>query len=142
MPFSSKDFALTKSVLSVGDSIGLVQRDLLANFSKNFSGERQHGVAIVDLPAKSLSMTIGHLQPGQATRSHRHNYETLIYITQGSGHTIVGEEAVQWRRGDALYVPVWHWHHHVADADQEVVYVACENAPLLQNLGVALREES
>ncbi|WP_245592000.1 cupin domain-containing protein [Cystobacter fuscus] len=101
-------------------------------------------MAIVDLPSRTLSLTIGHLRAGQSTRLHRHNYETILYITKGQGYTLVEDRKVEWKAGDAVYVPVWAWHRHVnTDARHEAEYVACENTPLLQNLGeIALREEA
>lgn len=108
-----------------------------------FSLERQHYVYAVRLPSRALSMTIGGLQPGQSTRRHRHNYETLIYVVEGRGVSVIGEREVAWAAGDAFYVPVWAWHHHMnSSADEPALYVACENAPMLQNLGVAVREEA
>lgn len=108
-----------------------------------FAAERRHAVSLVNLPSTSISMTIGGLLPGQATRRHRHNYETLIYIVEGAGTTWVEDRALSWQAGDAVYIPPWTWHHHAnASASDGARYVACENAPLLQNLGgIAVREE-
>ncbi|PQQ24557.1 hypothetical protein C6H64_21100 [Photorhabdus luminescens] len=87
-------------------------------------------------------MTIGHLDKNESTRMHRHNYETVIYITQGKGYSRIGDRTVPWRAGDAIYVPVWADHQHINTGEEEAIYLACENAPLLQNLGgIALREE-
>lgn len=108
-----------------------------------FSLQRKHLVRVVDLPSRVLSMTIGGLEPGQSTNRHRHNYETLIYVVAGAGHSLIGERRIDWQAGDAFYVPVWAWHRHVnAHASEKALYVACENAPMLQNLGLALREEA
>ena len=107
-----------------------------------FSKERRHGVAIADLPSRCLSMTLGHLEIGQSTRQHRHNYETLIYILKGQGYTTVDGIKVDWVAGDAVYVPVMGWHSHTNTGETEAEYIACENAPLLQNLGLAVREEA
>lgn len=107
-----------------------------------FSQARRHRVHIVDLPSHTLSMTLGHLEPGQSTRLHRHNYETMVYVLSGRGFSRVGDRKVEWQAGDAFYVPVWAAHQHVNEGDGPCAYVACENAPMLQNLGgVALREE-
>jgi gentisate 1,2-dioxygenase len=55
----------------------------------------------------------------------------------------VEDRAIRWKAGDAVYIPVWAWHHHSnASQGKPARYVACENAPLLQNLGVAVREEA
>ena len=109
----------------------------------SFSLERRHLVRTVDLPSRALSMTIGGLDVGEATRRHRHNYETIIYVIAGSGVSVIEEREVSWRAGDALYVPTWAWHQHRnTSATEKALYVACENAPMLQNLGIALREEA
>lgn len=110
--------------------------------ASSFSNERKHKVHIVDLPTNSISMTIGRLRPRESTRLHRHNYETVIYVVAGKGFSRIGSRVVDWSAGDAVYVPVWAPHQHVSTDVDECVYIACENAPLLQNLGaIALREE-
>lgn len=107
-----------------------------------FSKQRKHRVNVVDLPSRTISMTIGHLEQNESTRLHRHNYETMIYITNGKGYSVIGDQKVSWQAGDAIYIPVWSPHQHVNTGESSCTYVACENAPLLQNLGeIALREE-
>jgi quercetin dioxygenase-like cupin family protein len=107
-----------------------------------FSTERKHPVFFVDLPTVALSMTIGGLLPGQVTNQHRHTYETVIYVIEGEGYTQIEDRIVEWKAGDAIYIPIWAWHNHGNRSETVGArYIACENAPLLQNLGVALREE-
>ena len=88
MPFSSKDFATTSAILESELPGRLVHRDVRQRFHGGFSQERGHGVAIVDLPSRSISVTIGHLKEGQRTRLHRHNYETIIYVVKGCGYSL------------------------------------------------------
>jgi quercetin dioxygenase-like cupin family protein len=143
--YSSKDFPKTSSALVTELPEKLLHRNVLGSgVEESFSKERSHPVHVVDLPSKTISMTIGGLEPGQASNHHRHTYETLIYILEGEGSTIIEDRTVEWRAGDAVYVPVWAWHHHVnASTVRRCQYLACENMPLLQNLGgLALREES
>ena len=140
----SSDFDKTKGGITVQIPDRLLHQNVLETGQRElFSKEREHRVAVVDLPTKSISMTIGHLAPTRKTRRHRHTYETVLYIIKGSGRTIVEQKTVSWVAGDAVYVPVWAWHEHINDDSQnEAIYLACENAPLLQNLGgIALREE-
>jgi len=108
-----------------------------------YSKERKHPVFFVDLPSKCISMTIGWLEPGQSSNRHRHTYETILYVLEGEGYSQVGNQRVEWKAGDAVYIPVWAWHNHVnTSTTGRARYLACENAPILQNLGgVALREE-
>lgn len=87
-------------------------------------------------------MTIGGLEPMESTRQHRHNYETIIYVIKGRGESLINDRVVQWEAGDAVYVPIWSFHSHRNTSEKEqALYIASENAPMLQNLGIALRQE-
>jgi quercetin dioxygenase-like cupin family protein len=109
----------------------------------DYSAQRKHPVFFVDLPTHTISLTVGWLDPGQSSNMHRHTYETVLYVLEGTGFTLVQGRKVEWAAGDAVYVPVWAWHRHTNTGAGLARYLACENAPLLQNLGgVALREES
>jgi quercetin dioxygenase-like cupin family protein len=144
--YSSSDFAGVASRLAADLPEKLIHKNVLDNGSASeseFSQQRHHLVRIVDLPSKVMSMTIGGLEPGQSSRLHRHNYETLIYILEGTGKSRIGDQEVAWVKGDAIYVPVWAWHQHSnLSTTEPALYLACENAPHLQNLGIALREEA
>jgi pyrroloquinoline-quinone synthase len=143
--FSSGDFWRVPSRLSVRMPEKLKHEQVMGSSGsgvESFSQQRKHKVHIVDLPSNTISMTIGRLDIDEATRLHRHNYETMIYVLKGKGQSRVGDQQVPWEAGDAFYVPVWAEHQHANLGSEECVYLACENAPLLQNLGgIALREE-
>ena len=144
--FASADFGKVPPSLTADLPDRLLHADVLhraAPEDGKFSQERKHLVRMIDLPSRALSMTIGGLGAGEATRRHRHNYETIIYVIAGTGVSLIEDREVQWRAGDAFYVPVWAWHQHSnTSATESALYVACENAPMLQNLGIALREEA
>ena len=143
--FSSKDFGKTPSKLSARMPDKLIHKNVEStNLDSKFSNERKHPVFVVDLPTIAISMTIGGLDPGKNTNKHRHTYETIIYVIEGSGYTLIEDERVDWEAGDAIYVPVWAWHQHFnKSSENPCKYIAAENAPMLQNLGgIAIREES
>ncbi|MCP9267336.1 iron-containing redox enzyme family protein [Xenorhabdus sp. XENO-1] len=123
----------------------LIHKDVINSNShgeNQFSAERKHKVNIVNLPTKTISMTLGHLDAEQSTNLHRHNYETVIYIIEGNGVSKIGNNDVAWSAGDAIYIPAWVEHKHSNMGQDKCLYIACENAPLLQNIGnIALREE-
>jgi quercetin dioxygenase-like cupin family protein len=143
--FSSGDFGQVSAGLTADRPERLLHAAILqedGNENEKLSRERQHLVRVVDLPSRTLSMTIGGLAGGETTRKHRHNYETIIYVIKGAGISAIDDREVRWTAGDAFYVPTWAWHQHKnASATEPAIYVACENAPMLQNLGIALREE-
>jgi quercetin dioxygenase-like cupin family protein len=109
-----------------------------------YSNARKHPVSFVDLPSHAISVTIGGLLPGGQSNRHRHTYETILYVLEGHGYSLVEDQRIDWEAGDAVYIPVWAWHHHVnLDTEKPAKYLACENAPMLQNMGMlALREEA
>lgn len=141
--FSSKDFHQTFAKPEVRMPERLIHRNVEGEgVHSQFSEERKHPVHFIDLPSKNVSMTIGGLLPNQVTSRHRHTYETVLYVIEGSGWTEVEDKRVEWKAGDAVYIPSWAWHRHGnLSNDESAKYLACENAPQLQNLGVALREE-
>lgn len=141
--FSSKDFHQTFARPQYVKPDKLIHRNVEnAGEHNQFSAERKHPVFFVDLPSKNVSMTIGGLLPDQLTNLHRHTYETVLYVTEGEGWTEIEGEKVEWQAGDAVYIPSWAWHRHRnRSSKNNARYLACENAPQLQNLGVALREE-
>lgn len=144
--FGSGDFARVASTLDPQLPERLIHKQVAQgdpDRSADFSAARKHPVHVVDLPSRVLSVTIGELLPGQSSRRHRHNYETILYVISGNGRTHIGDRIVEWTQGDAVYIPVWSWHSHTnASGHEKAVYLACENAPMLQNLGIALREEA
>lgn len=141
--YSSKDFGKTKAEIEVNIPDRLIHKNVTgAKVDAEFSSDRRHPVHIVDLPTRAVSMTIGGIDPGDRTRNHRHTYETIIYVLRGRGHSVVEGRRLDWEAGDALLVPRWAWHQHFNDSDTEYAeYIGCENAPMLQNIGLALREE-
>ena len=143
--FHSADFDKTPPNLSVELPERLAHRGVERNDTRAaYSEERKHPVFFVDLPSHAISMTIGGLHPGGRSNRHRHTYETLLYVLEGRGHTMIEDQRVEWEAGDAVYIPVWAWHHHVnTDQANPARYLACENAPMLQNMGrLAIREEA
>lgn len=142
--FSSADFGKTLDKLKAQKHKKLIHKGVeKGGVDNTFSDERKHPVFIVDLPSNSISLTIGGLLSGGQSNKHRHTYETVVYILDGQGYSVIEGQRVDWEVGDALYIPNWSWHHHVnTDLENPAKYLACENAPMLQNLGqLAIREE-
>ena len=120
-----------------------VHRDVAGSGGANvFAGERGHPVFPVRLPSTSVSLSVGEIDAGKATSNHRHGYESLVYVLEGEGHTIMEGTSYAWRAGDAVYTPPWCWHQHVASSTGRVRYLTATNMPLLVAMGqTVLREE-
>ena len=94
-----------------------------------------------DFPGSQLSAHIGIWAPGIHAWSSR-PHEVLIYVLRGRGKSRVGQSEVQWRGGDALYVPadVDCEHFNTFD-DEDVLYISFD-AKLLQNKYDCLAKEN
>ncbi len=141
---TSADFGKTTDDVKVEMPGKVIVRQLEKHKDYAYSEERQCSVFIADLPSYTLSVDITLIKPDSNDRKHRHYYETLLFILDGSGYSIIEGERVEWEAGDSLHIPPWSWHQHFnKDSDKEVRYLACTNAPLLQGVGgVAIREEA
>lgn len=143
--FHSADFDKTPPTFQVVMPDRLAHRGVEKEEVRSaYSQERKHPVHFVDLPSHAISMTIGGLPPEGRSNRHRHSYETILYVLEGRGYSMIEDQRVEWEAGDAVYIPVWAWHHHVnTDSAKPARYLACENAPMLQNAGrLAIREEA
>jgi quercetin dioxygenase-like cupin family protein len=145
--YSSRDFGETRAVLEIAKpDRPLIHKNVTGtknSANSGFTDDRKHPVHIVDLPSRAVSVSIGGIPGGGQTRKHRHTYETIIYVLKGKGYSIVEGERVDWEAGDAVLVPRWNWHQHFNLSPTEYAeYLGAENAPMLQNLGMALREEA
>ena len=75
------------------------------------------------------------------TLGHRHTVEAVIYILQGHGHSIIDGKRYDWEAGDMLSVPVFSWHRHINDGDEDVIRYASTTGPLSKAIGQAIYED-
>ena len=75
------------------------------------------------------------------TLGHRHTVEASIYFLQGNGHSIIDGERYDWGAGDLLSVPMFSWHRHINDGDEEILRIAATTNPLSISLGQAVYED-
>jgi gentisate 1,2-dioxygenase len=59
-------------------------------------------------------------------------------VVEGSGETVVGEQALRWKARDVFVLPSWAPHHHHANA--EAVLFSFSDRPVQEKLG--LRREN
>jgi quercetin dioxygenase-like cupin family protein len=119
-----------------------LHRNVTTGQAQGFSSERGHPVFPIRLPSRAVSLSVGDLDPGARTSNHRHAYESMIYVIEGSGYTVIEGQTFEWRAGDAVYVPPWCWHQHIAGDAMKARYLTATNMPVLVALGqTVMREE-
>lgn len=78
---------------------------------------------------------------GWKTLGHRHTVEAVLYVLQGSGHSIIDGVRYDWEPGDFISVPMFSWHRHLNTGSEDFVYLAATTGPLSLSLGLAVYED-
>lgn len=96
---------------------------------------------------KTMDFHVSELAPGSHNNRHRHTNEAIILILFGKGHTILtspeGKETrIDWGAGDIFSPPLNWWHQHFNDdPDKPARYLAATNVPLMESMGVFVKEQ-
>ncbi|MDR0359076.1 MAG: cupin domain-containing protein [bacterium] len=101
------------------------------------------GVLVGDsagVPTKMIDARVMELDAGQATSTHRHAHDAVIFVLQGRGTTIIDGERVEWEPWDVLHTPAWSWHAHMAAEPARLLAVT--DAPLLRALHLERVEDA
>ena len=72
---------------------------------------------------------------------HRHTVEAVIYILQGKGHSVIDGIKYPWEAGDLICVPVFAWHKHHNESQEDLIYLAATTGPFSMATGIAIYEE-
>jgi len=86
------------------------------------------------------SMFIEEIAPGKTNTMHRHMAEATVYILQGRGHTLLDEDIVEWKAGDAVFVPPMRWHEFFNDGDETMRFIGMGAGEVMKGVGLALQQ--
>ncbi len=84
------------------------------------------------------------LEPGKQTGKHRHMWEEVIFVLEGSGYDLHWDvkfdciesyeweweeepKRNEWKRGDFIYVPPYSTHQHFNSGDSEARLIVISN---------------
>ena len=89
----------------------------------------------------TMSCVMQMLRPGEATKTHRHNYSVVYHAFRGSGATIINGQRFEWQQGDCFVVPLssWHSHQNGSNSDEALLF-SVSDLPVMAALKL-LREE-
>lgn len=89
----------------------------------------------------TMSCEVQLITPGMATQMHRHTSSVLCFVFQGRGRTRIGEDVLDWQKGDCFVIPHWQWHAHENGNDEGVVLFSINDRPITEALQL-YREET
>jgi gentisate 1,2-dioxygenase len=67
--------------------------------------------------------------------------EAVIYILQGKGYSVIDGVKYPWEAGDMICVPVFAWHRHHNESQEDLYYLAATTGPFSMATGIAIYEE-
>src|ERR1041384_2553863 len=89
----------------------------------------------------TMSCEIQLLHGKEKTVRHRHTSTALYHVFKGSGRTAVGEGFLEWKKGDSFVIPLWQWHAHENNSDDEAILFSINDRPVMESLQL-FREEA
>lgn len=89
---------------------------------------------LLNIPTKSMEFYLQKIPPGGSSDLQRHVHESIHYVLHGSGYSEIGNQTVQWSKGDFIYTPPWIWHRHYNDGAEAVEMLLVENSRLMDGL--------
>jgi gentisate 1,2-dioxygenase len=87
-----------------------------------------------DYAIPTIGAFVQLLRSGFRGRPYRSSDSTVYQVIEGSGRTLMDNQAFEWRAHDVLVVPSWSWHRH--ETAEESVLFSFSDRPVQQKLGL------
>ena len=95
-----------------------------------------------DRPTRCLDALVHEVDPGTVTTVHRHSWDAILFMVEGSGWTEVDGVRHDWKAWDAIHIPAWSWHRHGNDGARPGRFMSYSSEPPLWTLGMSLIEDA
>ncbi|EFK05977.1 cupin domain protein [delta proteobacterium NaphS2] len=88
------------------------------------------------IPCLTMNLFYQELLPGGSSDMQRHFHESIHFVIEGNGYSVIEGHRLEWETGDMILTPPWTWHRHYnSDPDKPVRMLGIENSKLLDKLG-------
>ena len=94
-----------------------------------------------DEPSLNLAANLHSIEPGVVSTNHRHSWDAIVFILEGTGWTEVNGKRYEWRPWDTVYLPSLQWHRHGTAGDKPAKFVSFSVQPMVELLGLAILED-
>jgi gentisate 1,2-dioxygenase len=92
--------------------------------------------------AAGIQVSLDVLLPGEHTTPIRHNSTQVNFCIQGSGHTLVNKQRIDFKQFDVWNHNSFATYSHFNDTDDLQVRLTYSNTALLEKMGVHIVEEN
>lgn len=95
-----------------------------------------------DEPSLVLDANTHEIDAKTISTIHRHSWDAIVFVVEGSGWTEVNGKRVEWRPWDTIYLPGWAWHRHGNEGTKPAKLISFSVQPLAELLGMAILEDA
>jgi len=95
-----------------------------------------------DRPTRMLDALVHEIDPGTVTTIHRHSWDAILFMVEGSGWTEVNGVRYDWKPWDAFHIPAWSWHRHGNDGRKTGRFMSYSSEPTLWTFGMSVLEDA
>lgn len=86
--------------------------------------------------SKILGGSAARLNSGTRSPCVQETASSVYHVVEGSGHSVIGDKTLHWKKGDTFCIPAWYPYEHFANGDSETVYLyRFDDKPMLRSLG-------
>jgi gentisate 1,2-dioxygenase len=95
-----------------------------------------------DSPTRTMDAQVHEIDPGVTSTIHRHSWDAMMFIVEGSGWTEIDGVRYEWKPWDALHLPAWAWHRHGSAGNKTARFMSYSSEPIIETFGMAVVEDA
>lgn len=92
-------------------------------------------------PSLTMDANLHQIPPHGVSTIHRHSWNAMLFVTEGSGRTEIDGHRIDWNRWDSIHIPSWSWHRHGTDSDNLAQLLSVSSQPIVEALGLAVVQD-
>ena len=92
-------------------------------------------------PSLTMDANLHQIPPHGVSTIHRHSWNAMLFVTEGSGWTEIDGHRIDWNRWDSIHIPSWSWHRHGTDSDNLAQLLSVSSQPIVEALGLAVVQD-
>jgi gentisate 1,2-dioxygenase len=93
-------------------------------------------------PTRVLDAAVHEVPEHTTSTIHRHSWDAIMFVTEGTGWTEIDGQRIEWRPWDTIHLPCWSWHRHGNDTDRPARFLTWSVEPMYETFGVAVLEDA
>ncbi|KAF1975538.1 RmlC-like cupin [Bimuria novae-zelandiae CBS 107.79] len=82
------------------------------------------------------------IDAGKSSETRRETTSCVYHVISGNGHSMVGEQKLEWKQGDMFCIPSWYRYQLFADKSEAIYLYHFDDKPIIEALGFYRNEKT